>query len=777
MLADDEVLLASNADDLRKRIEDKGLMPGNGLVTYSRKVFLPVTQLCRDVCHYCTFAKAPRQLGQPYMSLDDVLEIARKGQSLGCKEALFTLGDQPEQRYSVARSALDALGHATTINYVQALAEAVLTKTDLMPHVNAGILSFEQYRRLRDFVPSFGIMLESASTRLCAPGQPHHGSPDKDPAVRLASIEAAGAAQVALTTGLLIGIGETRREILESLRMLHRAHARFGHIQELLIQNFQPKPGTRMAAHPAASGEELLWAVAATRAIFGPEMIVQVPPNLNSGRLAALLHHGVNDWGGVSPLTPDHVNPEAAWPEIDALAQATHDAGFELVERLCLQPPFSQSPQNWCGPEAARKVLQLSDAHGLARDTHWTAGSGLPIPGSGHSRRNITRGRTAVARVVDRAVSGDQLDEADLVTLFDARGGDVAQVTSAADAMRQQLVGDTVTFVANMNINYTNICTRHCSFCAFSKGRRRADLTEGVYNLSVNDIVERARLAVAAGATEVCLQGGIHPEFTGKTYLAICQAVHDAFPDLHIHAFSPLEVTHGAQSSGLSVAAYLAKLKAVGLSTLPGTAAEILDERVRPRLCPDKIDTEQWLAVVRTAHGLGIRTTATIMFGHLDSPAHWARHLLAIRDLQRETGGFTEFVPLPFVHTEAPLYRRGQARKGPTFREVLLMHAVSRLTFADLIPNIQASWVKLGLDGATACLSAGVNDLGGTLMSESISRAAGAVHGQGLTIEDFEDAVAASGRIAKQRTTLYGAPSLKRNRPAPWLRPESQVSA
>jgi FO synthase len=762
----DELLTTMPASAMRALTAESGCLPETRIVTFSRKVFVPVTQLCRDVCHYCTFAKTPRALGKAFLELDDILAIAEKGARAGCKEALFTLGDQPEARYAQARDALRKLRHASTIDYVAFLAEQVLREIGLIPHINAGVLVQAQYEKLRDVSASYGLMLENTSDRLCLPGMPHHGSPDKQPAVRLESIAAAGRARLAMTTGLLIGIGESRLEVLQSLRAIKALHDEHGHIQEILIQNFQPKPDTRMAKSPPAMLEELLWAISATRIVFGPDMVVQVPPNLNAGRLPLLLEHGVTDWGGISPVTRDEVNPEAAWPAIASLERETSATGRILVERLCLQPPYSKAPEQWSGHQVARTVLAQSDADGWARTDAWMAGSStvalpaMPTP-LGDSPIVWRPERRQLADTLARAEQGGRLGEADICLLFAARGEDCLAVTSAADAMRRQLVGDTATFVVNMNINYTNICTHRCTFCAYSKGQRRPDLSPGAYRLDVAEIVSRVGLAAANGATEICLQGGIHPDYTGDTYLQICSGIRSAFRDIHIHAFSPLEVSVGARTIGLSIAEYLSALRDAGLNSLPGTAAEILDDRIRPRLCPDKLTSEEWLSVVRTAHKIGLPTTSTIMFGHLDRPGHWARHLLALRDLQDETGGLTEFVPLPFVHFEAPLFRRGQARRGPTFREALLMHAVSRLVFGSLLPNIQASWVKLGLDGAAQCLAAGANDLGGTLMSESISRAAGATHGQGVTIDQMRDTITAAGRIPRQRTTLYGAPSAR----------------
>lgn len=746
--------LMSGAAALRDA--DKG-----AVVSWSRKVFIPLTELCRDVCHYCTYAKTPRRLAQAYLSPEQVMAIARAGQAAGCREALFTLGDKPELRYRAAREALDRLGYSSTLDYVAAMAEQVLRETGLLPHLNPGVMSAADYARLREFAPSMGLMLESASPRLSIRGGPHHGSPDKDPAVRLASLRDAGAAGVAMTSGLLIGIGETREERLDSLLALRELHLEHGHLQELIIQNFVPKPGTRMADRPAPPFEELLWTVAIARHAFGGAMNLQAPPNLNPGRLAALVDAGINDWGGVSPVTPDHVNPESPWPQVALLATETAAAGKTLVERLTLYPEYLRQPERWLHPGLRTVALRLADAEGYARDDGWSPGAGLAPPVTVAAPTARWRdGR--IAAIAARAAAGERPDEREVALLFSARGPDYEQLLDAADALRAAQCGDTVTYAVNRNINYTNLCKYQCRFCAFSKGKTDEDLRGAPYVLDLDEIARRTHEAWQRGATEVCLQGGIHPAFTGQTYLDICRAVKEAVPAIHVHAFSALEVSHGAQTLGLSVEQFLGRLRDAGLGTLPGTAAEILDDEVRRIICADKVDTAEWLEIIGTAHRLGIRTTSTIMFGHLEQPLHLARHLLAVRDLQQQTGGLTEFVPLPFVHMEAPMYRRGLARPGPTWRETLLMHAVARLVLGPLVPNIQASWVKLGPDGAAQALAAGVNDLGGTLMNESISRAAGASFGQELPPERMEALIRASGREPRQRTTLYQAPPAER---------------
>jgi len=755
-------LLSAPLDDLTA--EARGLRDARGRerMTYSRKVFIPLTQLCRDVCRYCTFAKAPRRLASAYLSPDEVLQIARDGAAAGCKEALFTLGDKPELRYAAARDALEALGFATTVEYLEHVAGRVLAETGLIPHINAGVLTADDYDRLRRVSGSMGLMLESASERLCMRGGAHFGSPDKQPVVRLASIDAAGAAAVPFTSGLLIGIGETRAERIDALILLRALHRRHGHLQEVIIQNFRAKPGTGMADWPEPSEEELLWTVAAARLVMPADVSVQSPPNLNPGRTGALIAAGLDDWGGISPVTIDHVNPEAPWPEIDALAAECAVAGRPLAERLTAHPAFVQDAARWLDPGVAKAVRRLADSEGLARDTAWSPGVAEAAPGTPERPLGIAPALGSSAgldAVLARAAAGQTLAEADIVRLFSARGAAAEAVVACADELRRSVSGETVTYVVNRNINYTNICTYSCSFCAFSKTSAKAGLRDTPYDLPLEEIQNRVREAWAKGATEVCLQGGIHPGYTGDTYIAILRAVKAAQADMHVHAFSPLEVSQGAATLGMPVADYLRRLKDEGLGSLPGTAAEILDDEVRAHICPDKLSTAGWLAVVGAAHEVGLPTTSTIMFGHLDRPEHWARHLLAIRRQQFATGGFTEFVPLPFVHMASPVYLRGQARRGPTWRESVLMHAVARIVLHGAIGSIQASWVKLGLDGAAALLNAGVNDLGGVLMNESISRAAGAAHGQELSVADLERAAASAGRPLRQRTTLYGAPA------------------
>lgn len=735
---------------------------GNTL-TYSRKVFIPLTQLCRDVCHYCTFAKTPKSLASPYLALEEVLEIARQGAQTGCKEALFTLGERPEDRYTAAREWLDENGYASTLDYVRAAAKAVFEETGLIPHLNPGCMSLEEIMTLRPWAGSMGTMLESAAPRLCEKGMPHFGSPDKTPEARLTALRTAGEAQVPFTTGILIGIGETRKERIESLLAIRDISDEYGHIQEIIIQNFRAKPDTRMAFAPEPDLDELLWTIAVARLIFGAEMSLQVPPNLSPDGIRPLIQAGINDWGGISPVTADHVNPEAPWPHLDTLAKDCDVEGFHLCERLTTYPAYLRDQDTWADKNLHAALSSAKAGDGLARESTWYAGANvdpsaadLAFLSAGRSNRP-----TGVESILMKATDGKALEENEIARLLSARGREAVDICHVANELRKRVSGDDVTYVVNRNINYTNICTYHCTFCAFSKGKTHEDLRGKPYDISNDEIVRRAREAWDRGATEVCLQGGIHPSYDGNTYLEICRAIKRALPDMHIHAFSPLEIYQGATTLGLSLADYYKALKDAGLGTLPGTAAEILDDDVRKILCPDKLTTDLWLEIIGEAHAQGFNTTATIMYGHIEQPVHSARHLLRLRDLQARSldkgrGKFTEFVPLPFVHMEAPMFLKSSTRKGPTFREAVLLHAVARLALNPVIPNIQVSWTKMGLPGVKACLTSGANDLGGTLMNESISRAAGASVGEELPPEDMESVILGLGRAPVQRTTQYG---------------------
>src|SRR5438874_3015449 len=699
---------------------------GHGrLVTYSPKVFIPLTKLCRDVCHYCTFARPPRRGEPAYLTLDEVLGIARAGAAAGCREALFTLGDKPESRYRAAREELAALGCKTTLEYLARAAKLVLEETGLLPHLNPGVMTRDDLAPLREACVSMGIMLETASERLSRRGGPHFGSPDKLPARRLETIAAAGELRIPFTTGILIGIGETRAERIEALQVIAALADRYGHVQEVIVQNFRAKPGTRMAAAHEPDLDELLWSAAVARIVLGSEVSVQCPPNLSYDDFPRLLDAGIDDWGGVSPVTIDHVNPEAPWPELDLLRRATESRGLELAPRLPVYPEWISG--EWIDPGVMPSVLRSSDSLGLAREDGWSPGEAVSIP--------------FVPRDALPIDTHAELGEDEIARLFRARGHERDRVLAAADSLRRAVCGDEVSYVVTRNIQYTNVCYFRCGFCAFSKGKLAANLRGAPYFVPHEEIVRRCEEAWERGATEVCLQGGIHPAFTGEYYRSVVEAIKNAVPALHVHAFSALEIWQGAATLGLPLEDYLCELRDAGLGSLPGTAAEILDDEVRRVICPDKVTTGQWLEVHDTAHRVGLRSNVTMMFGHVEQPRSWARHLIRAREQQRRSGGFTEFVPLPFVHMESPMWLRGRARSGPTFGETLLVHAVARLALHPWITNVQVSWVKLGREGVTAALRAGVNDAGGTLMNESISRSAGARHGQEFPPEAMEQLV------------------------------------
>ena len=747
-----------------------------GRITYSPKVFIPLTMLCQDRCGYCTFAQPPARLEAPYLSTDEVLAIAHQGAEAGCHEALFTQGERPELRYPVAADWLERNGYQSTVHYLAAMAQLVLTETGLLPHANAGALSIEELATLRSVSPSQGMMLES----LVADLDCHRGAPDKAPERRLATLEAAGRLSIPFTTGILVGIGETRWDRIEALEAIATSHARYGHVQEVIVQNFLPKPGTAMHNAPACPPDEYLDAIALARVILPPEVHLQAPPNL-SDDFGVLLDAGIDDWGGVSPVTTDHVNPERPWPALELLTSVTVERGFTMAPRLTAYPEFVCDPNRWFDKGLHFAVMDRSDAAGLGRDdpgavfpeaietvsaadgaevrqvgsesTAWYSGASVrpvhlvPGPSTAHGR---------IREVLDGVLAGQRTGHDELLALFGARGPEVVAVAEVADELRRRRVGDEITWVANRNINYTNVCTYKCRFCGFSKGPLSLNLRGTPYLLEMDEIAGRAAEAAQMGATEVCLQGGIHPDFDGEYYLDVTRAVRAAVPDIHVHGFTALEVTEGARRLGEPLVEYLRRGYEAGLRSLPGTAAEILDDEIRAELCPDKITTDEWLEAHRVAHSVGIRSNVTIMYGSIERPKHWVRHLLRCRDLQDETGGFTEFVGLPFVHMASPIYLQKKSRRGPTFRENLLMHSVARIAFDGSIDNIQSSWVKIGFDGVRQLLQSGVNDLGGTLMDENISRAAGAEHGQGVTEADLRELVEPLGRSLRQRTTLYG---------------------
>jgi FO synthase len=759
-------LVAAPLDELVRAAADRRDARFGRRVTFSPKVFVPLTMLCRDRCGYCTFAKPPARLDAPFMEADAVLEIATRGAALGCFEALFTLGEAPEARYPQAEAWLHERGYGSTVEYLTAIAKRVLDETGLLPHANAGALSEDELRLLRAVSPSQGMMIETLAARLSEPGGPHHGAPDKTPERRLATLHAAGRAKVPFTTGILVGIGETREERIDALVAIANAHLEHGHVQEVIVQNFLPKPGTAMHRDAPCDTDEFLWSIAVARLILPDDVHLQAPPNL-SDDLAPLLAAGIDDWGGVSPLTIDHVNPERPWPALERLRNATETAGFVLAPRLTVYPEFVQRADEWLHPDVRTAVLVASDLEGLARDTAWSPGRDDLTPPVILGALPSGAARGAVGEVLDGVRRGEEIGVEEIVTLLGARGSEVLHVAAVADELRREIVGDEVTFVRNRNINYTNVCTFRCKFCAFSKGPLSLNLRGNPYLIDLPELQRRVVEAVECGATEVCLQGGIHPDFDGDYYVHVAQAVKDVAPDIHVHGFTALEVTEGARRLEMPLRDYLLRLKDAGLATLPGTAAEILDDEVRAIICPDKVTTDEWLDAHRTAHSIGLKSNVTIMHGTVERPVHVARHLVRTRDLQKETGGFTEFVPLPFVHMATPIFIQGKARRGPTFREVVLMHAVGRIAYRDLIPNVQVSWVKCGVEGARQVLQAGANDLGGTLMDENISRAAGASHGQELDEQEFRAIVEPIGRTLAQRTTLYGRTTTKGHRLRP----------
>jgi len=795
-----DALLSCRDDDLQRlmgiarAIRDAGV---GRTVSYSRKVFIPLTRLCRDRCGYCTFATTPEQLSAPYLSPDDVLAIARAGAAAGCKEALFTLGDRPEARWPEARAWLAERGYDSTLDYLRAVAIRVIEHTGLLPHLNPGVMSWEEMARLRPVAPSMGLMLETTSERVYRePGGAHFGSVDKNPAVRLRCIADAGRLAIPFTSGILIGIGETRRERAESLFALRKLGRAFGHLQEIIIQNFVAKPGTGMASHPDAGHEDYLATIAVARIVLGPRATVQAPPNLSDGRFGELLEAGINDWGGVSPVTPDHVNPEKPWPQLDRLRAETEARGCELRERLTIYPAYAVRPDPWLDGKMRAPVDALRDADGYARDLApvgivWqspdielrkAAGSAIALVENAEAARGeLRRGLRAdtdeihgswdalevdvsrawasrpsrnpgeVNRALARVEAGAVLTDDEAIALFEASGDALEHLCRMADAMRAEAVGDIVTYVINRNINFTNICYVGCRFCAFAQRRDDPD----AYFLSLEEVAQRATEAWAIGATEVCIQGGIHPDLPGDYYFEVLRAIKGAVPEMHIHAFSPMEVLNGAARLGIPFRDWLERARDAGLGSTPGTAAEILDDQVRWVLTKGKLPADTWEEIIRTAHALGIPSTATIMYGHVDAPPHWVAHLRRIRRIADDTGGFTEFVPLPFVHQNAPIYLAGKARPGPTIEENRRMHAMARIMLAPSIPNIQVSWVKLGIEGSQIMLQGGCNDFGGTLMEETISRMAGASHGIYLEPARFDAAIRAIGRIPAVRTTIY----------------------
>ncbi len=800
----------ADLDDLcatAARVRDQGLASAGrpGVITYSKKVFIPLTRLCRDRCHYCTFATTPGRVPAPFLSVDEVLEIAEAGRALGCKEALFTLGDRPEDRWDAASRWLAEAGYDSTLDYVRAVSIRVLEATGLLPHLNPGVMDWQELARLKPVAPSMGMMLETTSQEIFQNRSgAHFGSPDKDPAVRLRVLEDAGRSSIPFTTGILIGIGETIADRAESLFAIRRTARAYRGIQEVIVQNFRAKPDTAMAGRPDAEMDELVATVAVARLVLGPSIRLQAPPNLIDDQFSRVLAAGIDDWGGVSPLTPDHVNPERPWPQIDELATRTAAAGFTLAERLTIYPEYVRAGEPWLDPRLRAHVDALADpATGLARPDAIPVGrpwqdpeepvNGLTSTGRTDLATSIdTEGRTADRRSDFLDVYGDwdslrsrikaprkfesdvlaalriaesnpgALDGSTALSLMTATGIELDAVCALADAVRSDVNGDNVTYVVNRNINFTNVCYTGCRFCAFAQRRTDAD----AYSLSTDEVAQRARVAWDLGATEVCMQGGIDPELPGTAYFDLVRAIKAAVPDMHVHAFSPMEVVNGATRSNMSIVDWLTAAKEAGLGSIPGTAAEILDDDVRWVLTKGKLPTAAWIEVVTTAHRLGIPSSSTMMYGHVDTPEHWVAHLALLRKLQGETGGFTEFVPLPFIHTNSPIYLAGLARAGATYDENRAVHAMARLMLHGSIDNVQTSWVKLGIDGTRAMLRGGANDLGGTLMEETISRMAGSEFGSYKTVADIEEITVAIGRPVVQRTTTYGQVDAERHEAA-----------
>jgi FO synthase len=792
-----EGLLAARGDALAELCAiASGLRDlGHGrTITYSRKVFIPLTMLCRDHCHYCTFAKPPARLDRPFLTPEEVVVIAEAGRRLGCKEALFTLGDKPEDRYPVAREWLAERGYHSTLDYLRAVSIKVIEETGLLPHLNPGVMSWEDMARLKHVSASMGIMLETSSERLSEKGGPHFGSPDKIPVVRLRTIEDAGRLSIPFTSGILIGIGETLRERGESLFAIRDLHRKYRHVQEVIVQNFRAKPGTAMRDAPEPEEEEFLATVATARVVLGPRMSLQAPPNLSDPHYPRLIDAGINDWGGVSPLTIDHVNPEAPWPKLRDLERRTSEKGYTLRERLAIYPEYAGKPDPWVAGKMQEPVRKLTGPDGLARSgqkpepTPWqdpevqwkprtTALSFAKGPGAGlredavdvygdFDAISVTRAWAArtrpAAHRLDRqlksalskasAGEGPSLTDGEALALFQAEGPALDDLCGVADDLRREAVGDEITYVVNRNINFTNVCYTGCRFCAFAQ--REIDAES--YTLSLEEVADRAAEAWQYGATEVCIQGGLHPSLPGDFYFGILEAIKARVPDIHIHAFSPMEVLNGATRLGISFREFLEECRGRGLGTMPGTAAEILDDEVRWVLTKGKLPADTWEEIVKIAHSLGIRSSSTIMFGHVDAPPHWVAHIRRLARIQDETGGFTEFVPLPFVWQNSPIYLAGKARPGATLDENRRMHAVARILLHTRIANVQVSWVKMGMEYCKLILRGGANDFGGTLMEETISRMAGAEWGIRKEPEEFVQAIREIGRVPAERTTTYG---------------------
>lgn len=761
-----EVLLHARGDDLDAlldaagRVRDAGLAARGraGVVTYSRKVFVPVTHLCRDRCHYCVFVDTPGGLARrgiaPYMEADEVVALAAQGAALGCREALFTLGDRPEDRWPAAREWLDARGYASTVEYLHHLGTRVLAETGLLPHMNPGVMTWGELQRLRPVSPSMGMMLETTSRDLWAVrGNVHYGSPDKDPAVRLRVLADAGRSRVPFSTGLLLGIGETYADRVQTVLAIRDVHARFGHVQETIVQNFRAKPRTAMQGAPDLGTQEYVAAVAVTRLLLGPDAVVQAPPNLtDAGELALLLRAGVDDWGGVSPLTPDHVNPERPWPHLDDLARLTAASGFTLRQRLTVHAPYVHDRERWLDPALHAHVAAHADPAGLAdeqapvRGLPWRpvvlAGTAADGTGTGGPAVLVDDVRRALARAEDDPAG---LTDAQYATLLGADGADLEALTVLADAVRADVVGAELTYVVNRNLDAT---------------LWRGDGDERPDALGPAEVAALVDEAWSLGATEICAQGAVPASAGPEGYLDLARAVKAARPGVHLHAFRPAEVDDGARRTGTTRAAYAAALRDAGVDTVPGTGARILDDTLRAVLSDgQEVSVADWLDLVAAAHRAGLRSTSTLVYGHLEGPEHVVRHLRLLAALQDATGGFTELIPMPFVPGDAPPHVARLTRGGPSPRETRAVHAVARLALHGRVDHVQAAWPKLGLDGALAVLAGGADDLGGVLLDGTLRPDAGPEQGLQLTEADVARVAATLGRRVRRRSTTYGTPT------------------
>jgi FO synthase len=732
-------------------------------VTFSRNYTLSLSRTCRCYCKYCAFATHRAHLYAP----DEVEQRLDDAARRGVKELLVLTGEKPEVNPEVRRR-LDEYGHATFTDYAAWACERALER-GMLPHTNLGVLSVDELARLREVTASQGLMLESIAERLME--TVHAGSPTKHPARRLETIRAAGELRIPFTSGVLVGIGETVEERIASLEALADVHREHGHLQEVILQNFVPHPryygaepaeiadaaqrtehangaggnGAARNGNGAAPDELPLpdWAtpislddmrqlVRECRRLM-PDVGVQIPPNLSDWWLP-LVDEGATDLGGLS-ANGDHISPEHPFPSPHRMRKALSPRGYALTERLCVYPQYMDPA--WL----EQSVLDVIKVR------YW---SFIPRRGSGRREERTVR-RDLVPNAIEKGRDGAELSEDELTALFsETRPEAIEDMRHAADELRAELAGDTVTFVVNRNINVSNVCVVGCAFCGFGQGRRSPD----AYEHSREEFVGRVKEAVDFGVSEICMQSGIHPDWTLETYESWLRLAKEIAPEVHLHAYSPMEVEYMCETSGLPPVEVFHRLRDAGLGSTPGTAAEVLDDGVRERISPNKLPVRRWVEIIEASHEAGLRSTSTVMFGHIEEPWELARHMRVIRELQERTGGITEFVPLSFIPFHTLLGRTHGIEE--ISREENLKHtAVFRLALGHTVRNLQASWVKMGLDAATEALRWGVNDLGGTLMEESISRMAGAEHGTLLTPEQLIGAAHRAGRPAAQRDTLY----------------------